>query len=176
MTVAAVALGGVVRDSEAMPQVAYGPASVAGGTPEQVRMARWAVERFETAGLTLPPIQIRFHADLEGCGGHLGYYRRGVVDVCGVSANLMARRNLLHEMSHAWAEANVIGERRARFLELRGLETWNGYDVPWRERGFEHAAEILAWHLGDRILTPTVPDNEPEQLEAAVDVLTDATA
>ncbi|MGH2589496.1 MAG: hypothetical protein ACRDGW_01720 [Actinomycetota bacterium] len=43
--------------------------------------------------------------------------------------------------------------------------------MPWRERGFEHAAEILAWHLGDRVLTPTVPDNEPEQLEAAVEAL-----
>lgn len=62
-------------------------------------------------------------------------------------------------------------DRRERFLELRGLESWNGGDVPWRERGFEHAAEILAWHLGDRVLTPTVPDNEPEQLEAAVEAL-----
>jgi hypothetical protein len=83
----------------------------------------------------------------------------------------MARRNLLHEMSHAWAERYVTGERRERFLELRGLRSWNGGDVPWRERGFEHAAEILAWHLGDRILTPTVPDNEPERLETAVDFL-----
>lgn len=172
VAVLAIAAGAVnVRNAGVAEAATFGPAMVVGGTSEQVEMARWAVGRFESAGLTLPPIQIRFHADLEGCGGHLGYYRRGAVDVCGVSANLMARRNLLHEMSHAWAETNVTGDRRVRFLELRGLETWNGYYVPWRERGFEHAAEILAWHLGDRILTPTVPDNEREQLEAAVEAL-----
>lgn len=141
------------------------------GNAAQIAVARWAASRFEAAGLELPPLAIRFHADPTGCGDHLGLYRAGVVDVCGTNVNLMSRRNLLHEMAHAWAEVNVTGQTRERFLAIRGLTTWNGWDVGWRERGFEHAAEILAWYLGDRILTPTVPDNAPDQLTAAVTVL-----
>ena len=146
--------------------------TVVGASPAQFELARWAVSRFRAAGLELPPVEIRFHADRSGCGDHLGYYRAGVVDVCGTIVNLLARRNLLHELAHAWAEANVTAERRDRFLELRGLVSWNGRDVGWHERGFEHAAEILGWYLGDRILTPTLPDVEPKQIEAAVEALT----
>lgn len=172
MTVAAIATGAiVVRALEAVPASVFGLATVVGGTPQQVKMVRWAVGRFEAAGLTLPSLEIRFHGDFEGCGGNLGFYRGGGVDVCRVSANLMARQILLHEMSHGWAEANVTGRRREAFLEVRGLQTWIGDDTPWGERGGEHAAEIMAWYLGDRILMPTVPDNGPEQLEGAVAVL-----
>ncbi len=144
---------------------------VAAGTPQQLELARWAVSRFEAAGLELPSVEIRFHADRAACGEHFGYYRAGVMDVCGTNVNLLARRNLLHELAHAWAEMNETGERREQFLELRGLTSWNGRGLGWHGRGFEHAAEILAWHLGDRILTPTVPDNAPDQLEAAVAAL-----
>lgn len=155
------------------PGTVVGPSvTVLGGSAEQLELARWAVSRFEAASLQLPPVEIRFHDERSGCGEHFGYYRAGVVDVCGSNVNLLARRNLLHELVHAWAEVNVTRERRERFLELRGLRTWNGRDVGWRERGFEHAAEILAWHLGDRILTPTLPDVEPERIEEAVAVLT----
>jgi hypothetical protein len=144
---------------------------VLGASPEQLDLVRWAVSRFEDRGLSLPALEVRFHADRSGCGEHLGYYRAGGVDLCGTMVNLMTRRNLLHEMAHAWVEANLGPEQRERFLQVRGLSSWNGGAVPWRERGFEHAAEILAWHLGDRVLTATVPDNAPEQLEAAVAAL-----
>jgi hypothetical protein len=97
----------VLRAAEGAPAVTFEPAAVVGGTPEQVEMARWAVGRFEVAGLALPPVEIRFHDDMDGCGGHLGFYRGGGVDVCGISTNLIARRNLLHEMAHACAEENV---------------------------------------------------------------------
>jgi hypothetical protein len=140
--------------------------------PAQQELARWAVARFERAGLEPPSVQIRFHADRAGCGGHLGYAWDGRVDVCTVLVNEMARRNLLHEMGHIWIDQNVPDTRREQFLLLRGLSSWNSSTDPWQERGYEQAAETMAWALGDRILSAQIPDNEPAQLAAAFELLT----
>ena len=140
--------------------------------PAQQELARWAVARFERAGLDAPTVQIRFHADRAGCGGHLGYARDGRVDVCTVLVNEMARRNLLHELGHIWIDQNVPDTRREQFLDLRGLSSWNSSTDPWQERGYEQAAETMAWVLGDRILSAQIPDNEPAQLAAAFVLLT----
>lgn len=140
--------------------------------PAQQELAQWAVARFERAGLDAPTVQIRFHADRAGCGGHLGYARDGRIDVCTVLVNEMARRNLLHEMSHIWIDQNFPDRRREQFLDLRGLSSWNSSTDPWQERGYEQAAETMAWALGDRILSAQIPDNEPAQLAAAFELLT----
>jgi hypothetical protein len=145
---------------------------VISGDPAQQELARWAVARFERAGLDAPTVQIRFHADRAGCGGHLGYAKDGRVDVCGVLVNEMARRNLLHEMGHIWIDQYVPDTRREQFLDLRGLSSWNSSTDPWQERGYEQAAETMAWALGDRILSAQIPDNEPAQLAAAFELLT----
>jgi hypothetical protein len=142
--------------------------------PAQQELARWAVARFERAGLEPPSVQIRFHADRAGCGGHLGYAWDGRVDVCTVLVNEMARRNLLHEMAHIWIDQNVPDTRREQFLLLRGLSSWNSSTDPWQERGYEQAAETMAWALGDRILSAQIPDNEGAQLAAAFELLTGA--
>ena len=86
--------------------------------------------------------------------------------------NEIARRNLLHEMSHVWIDQNVSRSARERFLEFRGLRSWNASVDPWEERGYEQGAEIMAWALGDRILTAQVPDNDPMQLGAGFEILT----
>ena len=140
--------------------------------PAQQELARWAVARFERAGLDPPTVEIHFHGDASGCGGHLGYAKDGRVDVCTVLVNEMARRNLLHEMGHIWIDQNVSRADRDRFLELRGLRTWNASTADWEERGYEQGAEIMAWALGNRILTAQIPDNEPAQLEAGFELLT----
>jgi hypothetical protein len=145
---------------------------VSGATPEQVALARWAVGRFEVAGLRPPVVEIAFHGDALGCEGHMGWARSGRVDVCTVLANEMSRRSLLHEMSHIWLDQNLgIGTRNA-FLRVRGLSTWNSSRDPWELRGYEQGAEIMAWELGDRILSPQIPDNEPEKLEIAYGLIT----
>jgi len=146
--------------------------SVLGGGPEQVQMVRWAVGRFETAGLEAPPMEIRFHGDAAGCGGHLGYARSGRVDVCTTLVNVMARRNLLHEMSHVWLDENVDSSVKEAFLAMRDLTSWNDSNDPWGRRGYEQAAEIIAWCLGERILTPSIPDNDPEQMAVGYELLT----
>ena len=140
--------------------------------PVQRRLAEWAVGRFEGAGLNPPTVEIAFHADASGCGGHLGYARDGRVDVCTVLVNEMARRDLLHEMGHIWVDQNVSQSVRERFLELRHLSTWNASAAEWHERGYEQGAEIIAWALGNRILTPQIPDNLPDRLDAGFEVLT----
>ena len=92
--------------------------------------------------------------------------------MCTVLVNEMARRNLLHEMGHIWIDQNVSRAERDRFLELRGLRTWNASTADWEERGYEQGAEIMAWALGNRILTAQIPDNEAARLAAGFELLT----
>lgn len=148
---------------------------VVGGTPAQQAMARWAVERFSAGGMDLPSLEVRFHRASTGCGGRMGSYRDGEADICGTHVNSMSRRTLLHEMAHAWVDANVSADLEARFLRLRQLETWNDHAVDWEERGTEHAAEIISWALdgqGTGTERPSIPRNDPEQLAAAYTLLT----
>jgi len=65
-----------------------------------------------------------------------------------------------------------LTRRRDRFLVSRGLRSWNASDEPWEHRGYEQAAEVLAWGLGERIITPSIPDNDFEQLCDAFEFLT----
>jgi hypothetical protein len=145
---------------------------VRGAMPEQLAMAQWAVNRFEAAGLEPPTVKIEFHGDPSGCGGRLGFARQGEVDVCNILVNTMSRRVLLHEMSHIWLDENVGASARAEFLELRELGSWNASGDPWELRGYEQGAEIIAWTIGERILTPWIPDNDPPQIASAYEVLT----
>src|SRR5262245_39129448 len=64
------------------------------GATEQLAMARWAVERFEIAGLDPPVVDIAFHQGLSGCDGHLGFARQGEVAVCTTLVDPIARRAL----------------------------------------------------------------------------------
>lgn len=145
---------------------------VRGATPDQLAMARWAIGRFEADGLDPPAVDIEFHGDGAGCGGHLGYARQGEVDVCTTLANMSARWILLHETSHIWLDQSVDTDVRTRFLELRDLPSWNASGDAWRLRGYEQGAEIIAWSLGERILTPQIPDDGPEELAIAFRLLT----
>jgi hypothetical protein len=142
-------------------------------TARQLTLARWAVERFEIAGLKAPSVEIEFHADPSDCAGHLGFARRSRVDVCTTLLNAMTRRLLLHEMSHVWLDQNLSSWTRAKFLEVRGLASWNSAEDPWQVRGFEQAAEIVSWAIGERILSAQIPDNDPEQMAEAYELLTE---
>ena len=142
------------------------------GAAEQLAMVRWAMERFEIAGLEPPVVEIAFHRGLSGCGGHLGLARQGEVDICTTLVDPIARRALLHEMGHIWLDQNLSDPERERFLEVRGVHAWNDSSDAWGLRGYEQGAEIMAWALGERILTPQIPDNEPIQLARGFELLT----
>ena len=168
----------VIAASGAMTLVAGQPdrdIAITGGTRAQQAMVHWAEARFAAAGLVLPPLEIRFHVDRNGCHERLGYFVDGVASICGTHANAMARRTLLHEMAHGWIGSNLSGAERVRFLELRGLRTWNDPGVAWDERGSEQAAEIMAWALDDQgtgILMPSIPNNSLERLADGYEFLT----
>jgi hypothetical protein len=113
-------------------------------TAEQAQVVVWAEARFAEAGLELPTIPYRFHDHEDECDGHRGIYRirTGMVEMCTTLEKVM-----LHEMAHAWAEANMTARDKAEFVARRGLPTWGSRKFPWEERGTEHVAEILAWGL-----------------------------
>jgi hypothetical protein len=177
-TILVLALAGVLVPLEgrvgATPEpVSVGTrVSVVDANREQVRLVRWAATRFESAGLGAPAVEIAFHTDVSACGGHLGYAKVGRVDVCTVLVNEMAHRNLLHEIGHIWIDQNVSQTVRERFLELRGLRAWNASTDPWDQRGYEQAAEIMAWALGTRTLTAQIPGNDPVELAGGFELLT----
>lgn len=139
---------------------------------EQVRLVRWAVGRFETAGLVAPAVVIAFHRGLSGCGGHIGWALGGEVDLCSTLVNAMSRRALLHEMGHIWLDRYVGASVKERFLDLRHLTSWNSSSDPWELRGYEQGAEIIAWVLGERILTPLIPFEDSGDLDVAFRLLT----
>jgi hypothetical protein len=148
---------------------------ITGGTPAQRTMAHWAIGRFEAAGLSLPSLEIRFHATPNGCDGHQGAYSDGTADLCGVHVNLMSRRTLLHEIAHGWVGSTVSADLKARFLRLRQLESWNDPGVDWQERGTEHAAEIIGWALCDQgtgTQLPSFPRHAVDQLADGYQLLT----
>jgi hypothetical protein len=141
-------------------------------TDEQVHMVRWAVGRFEAAGLDAPTVEIHFHGDLSACRRNLGYALDGRVDLCTVGVDVISRRVLLHEMGHIWLDENLATSVREEFIESRDLTSWNGSSVRWSERGYEQGAEIVAWALGERISPLKIPDKDPEQIANAYELLT----
>ena len=172
LAAAALAGPGGRTESQPAPVVVADGIRVFGADGEHQRLVRWALGRYERAGLRVPPIDISFHPDTSGCTGHIGSWIRGQVNVCVVIVSEIARDDLLHEMGHAWIDENVSATVRERFMRMRGLTVWNDQSVIWDERGFEHGAETMAWALGHRYIAPSIPDNAPDRLTAAFELLT----
>jgi hypothetical protein len=147
---------------------------VLSGPPAAMRLATWAIGRFERAGLELPPTGIFFHPDDEGCDGNLGVADGGLVDLCVRHAMEPGpQRIVLHELAHVWEAAALDDDCRERFMALRGLERWVGDEVDWKQRGAEQAAEIVAWALGDGTMSPMIDGaREPDALREGFDLLT----
>jgi hypothetical protein len=140
----------------------------------------WAEQRFEAAGLSMPVVDIRRHADKAACDGNSALWRAsdsgGVIEFCvDPDSEVAEHRIILHELAHAWTDHNVTTDLRDAFLESRGLEHWRD-PAPWELRGSEHAAEIIAWGLMDReLLVYTITPNDTESLTAGFVLLTGQT-
>jgi hypothetical protein len=149
-------------------------ARLIGATPNERLLADWALERYRRAGLELPPVEIVFHRDPAACLDNSGLYRSGRLDVCAVDGMVAySRKVLLHELAHAWIEADLTAGDRERFLELRGLPSWNSRAVPWGLRGCEQAAEIVTWGLGEGTIAPLLPTSvDTETLASLYEGLT----
>jgi hypothetical protein len=130
------------------PAAALGPAVIVHGASSDQRA--WlddAMARFEAAGLRLPDFEIAFN-DESGCAGHLGGFRR-TDDVAHISVCSDLQFVVLHELAHAWLDANVDEAARDRYLRWRRLETWSDHAVPTGQRGVEDAAFVLQQNLRD---------------------------
>ena len=143
----------------------------------QIELVDAAIERFEQAGLDLPPIDvIGSRTDpvcREATAAHRRLAGRSQVIVCGPGAGPVEELVFLHELAHAWDHHALSDDRREAFLELRGLERWRGDDVRWNDRGAEQAADVVAWALVGRDVTLSrLHANGCDELAAGYRVLT----
>ena len=143
--------------------------SVIGASGEQQVAVDDAVARFRSVGLRLPAVEIRFHADKAECDGHLGLFQRGFtpwrVLVCSDLAFV-----LTHELAHAWEAANLDDDERERYVEARGMPTWDDHDADWNERGIEDAAFIVQQNLTAK--DPNLDSPAWKERTAAYELLT----
>ena len=163
-------LGAADRPAAPQPRIA-----IVGADATQQDMVTWAANRYEAAGLEgMPPLEFHFHQDRTDCGGEIGRYHLGRVDLCTAdSSEPYAKKFLLHEMAHAWTETNVGTAVRQRFMELQGISTWNDLSVEWKERGFEQTAEVIVWGIGEGQVAPLLPlPIDTDRLLAAYTLLT----
>jgi hypothetical protein len=162
------------------PETPVAPVSLTG---EQLRLVMWAEGRFDEAGLELPEVRYVFYDNPEPCNWRRGRYHpaSGLVEICSFYED-----TLIHELAHAWAEANLTVMDKEAFAASRGLANWNDPSSPWNERGTEHAAEVIAWGVEERnrlvpsigsdpsdaYRLPTIPNSNPRELMAAYEILT----
>jgi hypothetical protein len=151
------------------PEAVNRPLVIFGADAEHARQISWAFARFEAAGLhDLPPLEVHLHASRDECKGWLGSYRAGRIQLCTMdSSDPYAKKFALHEMAHAWTEANVDLAIETRFMRLRGVDAWNDPNLEWKSRGIEQAAEIIAWGIGEGEIQPLLP--EPAETQELID-------
>ena len=144
-------------------------------SPAAEELGAWAVKRYRSAGLTLPEIDLYFHTNESGCRGYVAYQIDGRIDFCGrLAMEPGPQRIVLHELAHAWCDANMDEASRARFIDQRGLVSWNGSSTDYKARGYEQAAEIIAWGLGVGSPTPVIEgQTDPSGLTVSFRLLTD---
>ena len=150
------------------------PLTVHGATAAEERAIDWAIRRYHTAGLDgMPNLEVFLHRSDEACNGGIGLYHGGQIDLCTKdSSERYQRKHALHEMAHAWTEANIDTDVLERFMDVRGIAAWNDRSFDWKERGTEQSAEIIAWGLGEGV-PPWLPDQaDDHELAALFELLT----
>ncbi len=170
----AVAVTPTTVQAAPAPQV---PQVIHTDSPELQDLADWALGRFNTAGLDLPSIDLYFHDSKEPCKGYSALHTRtdnhSRINICSTSRTPKVESTILHEIGHSWASHNLTDQQRQAFVELQGLNAWYDKDISWNDRGTEHAAEIIAWGLGETSRPPRwIPNNDPESLTDAYHQLT----
>ena len=103
LLVAASILGGQ------RPAPAREPLVIHGADTAQERAIDWSIRRYREAGLAgLPDLEVYLHRSHDACNGGIGLYHGGRIDLCTEdSSEPYQRKFALHEMAHAWTEANV---------------------------------------------------------------------
>ena len=176
-TAAALAIAAAAAMPLGAPRAAPAPRPLTftGADATDEAAVDWAMHRFRTAGLReLPPLEVHLHRSREACDGGLGLYYMNRIDLCTKdSSEPYAQKYALHEIAHAWAEGNVDSRVMRRFMDVRSAGAWNDKRLPWKERGTEQAAEIIAWGLGDGEIEPLLAEPlESKALAGLYEVLT----
>lgn len=145
--------------------------TISGGTSFQRELVARALERYATAGLELPLLQVHLHNDPEECNGNRGSFSSGStpwsITVCTEDELVY-----LHEIGHAWAELNLSEAERSDYVARRGLESWNDPETAWGDRGSEDAANTLAWGLVDDPIVDMLPDGPLAERNEGFRILT----
>jgi hypothetical protein len=150
------------------------PLTVHGASAAEEDAIDWALRRYRIAGLDgMPNLEVFLHRSDEACNGGIGLYHAGRIDLCTKdSSERYQRKHALHEMAHAWTEANIDTAILERFMNIRGIAAWNDRSFDWKERGTEQSAEIIAWGLGEGV-SPWLPDQaEDRELADLFELLT----
>ena len=118
-------------------------------TEAQADKMFWAIDRFRDSGLELPSLEVHF---AEGCQERFGAWGRIKLDSAPPwRVEVCTTAVYLHELAHAWDRWNLTDTDRRVFLDLRGLEAWQGKDILWKERGQEELASLVARVLGQGV-------------------------
>lgn len=140
-----------------------------GDDQELLELGHWAIDRFESAALSVSAIEIHMHRTSEACGGHRGTFNPTAnrIDVCVAEPVVV-----LHEIAHAWAHENLTREQREAFVAVGGFESWNAPETAWSERGSERAATVIAWGLSEQPHMVVTRDGPLAQRNAQFHMLT----
>jgi len=96
----------------------------AGASTDELAHVEWALDRLDLAGIRIPDPRIEFFDDYASCNMCEGLMRMkdGAIIVlqCGRTA-AQIRRNLLHELTHAWdlGTDELDDRQRRQFLAMR---------------------------------------------------------
>jgi len=146
-------------------------ATVTGGTEQQRGLVEWALGQYENAGLDLPVLQFHLSMNPEICKGNGGFFSSGSTP-WRITLCTDDRFVFLHEIGHAWSKHTLTPFEQAKYVDFRGLESWNDAETPWRARGSEDAANTLAWGLLDSAIEGMTPDGPLAQRNEAFRLLT----
>jgi hypothetical protein len=144
---AAIAAPAVVINVLAQVAVRSTPqVSVSGADSEDRTRLDEALAAFRENDLDLPNLDVRFFDDEAECHGHQGLFQQSFTPwrllICSDLQFVPT-----HELAHAWEAATLTDDDRDRYVEARGLTTWDNPDVAWDERGVEDVAFILQQNL-----------------------------
>jgi hypothetical protein len=158
--------------------------TVNNATPRRVELVAWATDAFQSSGLRWPPVHEISFPPTNGCsGGLMGKYTNTDegchIEVCAVGGlsnresalPLLAKHTLLHELGHCWVDAFVDDLSRVQFMDLREAECWH-CDTFWHNKGFEHAAEVIAWGVSDTFYYVHVSPRDCKSMNRAFTLLT----
>jgi hypothetical protein len=175
----ATLLAPVAAASDA-PAAASPSHTLTGFTGGQEATIGWALGLFDEAGLPVPGIDFVLHTTVESCHGRRGWYSgaddRPVIRICTHEGGPVPEPLILHELAHAWDGHLLTDQRRAAFLDWRGMSQWWGADREQRgEYGAEQAAETIVWGVIDRPISASqipAPYNDCGHLRTAYVMLT----